>query len=499
MLENILFAFLALILLIPLLYFLPLGFKKQGKLIIVGISLLLALFGLLANTVFNLWQTSLLLLVFALAATYLIEKRLSALIFTDKGSSRLEEEVEVSNDHVVSSIEEEPEEIISEEKEVETATSETLLFKDVIENHHEDSLTLELDEMDSYSKDDKDGIDDDTIGQVSDKELDEVWIDEKTQFDDLKDQPLVHNEETTTETEEVEEEQNDADDASIVDYNIDEIINEAEADTIENELEPLANDSQESISFDTLEELDFMEEDLLTEDEIQEVEEDNYTVEEAIQQVEEEGLIEKEDLLVEQVATVLQDDTEILEEELVKEEPEVLEEELVEEEFEVLEHEVIEEEEVKMLEEHLIEEDEVQEEKGVEEEIELLEEQQVAEESEVVEEELVEEEPEIVITEESVKTKQVKQQMIHTMVAQLQHSRKYLSSKEYVNQVKAHLSPSLPSVDYYTFAHLLIEHYISEHNEKELASLITHLKEKFTNYAIIQQQLQFLEEYYCKK
>ncbi|MBE4908158.1 hypothetical protein IMZ08_08835 [Bacillus luteolus] len=476
--ENILFAFLALILLIPLLYFLPLGFKKQGKLIIVGISLLLALFGLLANTVFNLWQTSLLLLVFALAATYLIEKRLSTLIFADKGSSRLEEEVEVSNDHVVSSSEEETEGIINEEKEVEaekfSATSETLLLKDANEDHQEDSLSLELDEIEYFSTDPKDGIDDDTIGKVSEKELDEEWFVEKTQSDDLKDQTLVHNEETTTETEEVKAEQNDADDASIVDYNIDEIINEAEANTVENELAHTVDNTEETISFDTLEELDFMEEDLLTEDEIRLVEEDEYTIEEDKHQVDEEDIIDEKDLLVEDVATVIEEETEVVEHDLI-------------------------EEEVKVLEEDLVEEDEVQEEKGVEEEIEVIEEQQFEEESEVVDEELVEEELEIGITEESVKTKQVKQQMIHTMVAQLQHSRKYLSSKEYVNQVQAHLHPSLPSVDYYTFAHLLIEHFISEHNDKELASLITHLKEKFTNYAIIQQQLQFLEEYYCKK
>ncbi|QOR65707.1 hypothetical protein IM538_18130 [Cytobacillus suaedae] len=672
MLENILFAFLALILLIPLLYFLPLGFKKQGKLLIIGISLLLALLGLLANTVLNLWQTSLLLLVLALAATYLIEKRLSTFIFVDKGTTQLDEEVKAPTEHVVPS---ETEEIVNAEVEVENervmAPTEALLFNKSIIDHQEDSLTHELDELDSFSNDPKTGIDEDTSGQVSDKELDEEWIDEKIHLDDIKDQSLVHNEETTIDTQEVEAELNETDDASIVDYNIDEIINEAEENTIEDELEPTANDSRESISFDTLDELDYMEEDLLTEDEIQEVEEDNYTIE-AKQQAEEEGIIEEEDLLVKQGATLIHDETEVFKEELVEEEAEVLEEELLEKEAEDLEEELVEEEaedleeelveeeaedleeelveeEAEDLEEELVEEEaEDLEEELVEEEAEDLEEELVVEEAEDLEEELVEEEAEdleeelveeeaedleeelveeeaedleeelveeeaevleelveeeaedleeelveeeaeileeelvdegakvleeelvdeeaevleeqlveeeaeavtvdrveeenivvvddeqveeenkvveegqlletedaadildeevltmneefeVVIPEENVKTKQVKQQMIHTMVAQLQRSRKYLSSREYESQVRAHLHPSLQSADYYTFSYLLIEHYISEHNDKELASLITHLKEKFTNYAIIQQQLQFLEEYYCKK
>lgn len=498
MLENILFAFLALILLIPLLYFLPLGFKKQGKLIIVGISLLLALFGLLANTVFNLWQTSLLLLTFALAATYLVEKRLSTFIFADKGSSLAEEDMKLSIDQEDASFEKEKEKIENAEEVAEdekiNAPIETLTFNDSVGDLEVNIIKTDsnnISKLDSDSIELQTGINEGIIEQVSDKEIDE-WID-VTQFDDLKDNALVHNEETTEAIEEVEEETNESDDSSIVDYNIDEIINEAETNKLENNFEHTVNEPQEGIQFDTLEELDYMEEDLLTEDEIQVVEEE---LDEEEAEVLEEELVEEDEVLEEQL---VEEESKVVDEELVEEETEVLKDvQLVEEETELVEEELA-EDEAEVLEDNQI----------VEEETELVEERHLFGEEAIDsavnsddDEELTmneEEDPEAVIAEESVKTKQVKQQMIHTMVAQLQHSRKYLSSREYENQVKAHLHPSLPSSDYYTFAYLLIEHYISEHNEKELTSLITHLKEKFTNYAIIQQQLQFLEEYYCKK
>jgi hypothetical protein len=529
MLENILFAFVALIILIPLLYFLPLGFKKQGKLIIVGISLLLALFGMIANTIFNLWQTSLLLLVFALVATYLIEKRLSSFIFADRGTSSLEAEKETSSEQKELSFEE-----VADTKKVPTF-SQDQPFKEMVEEQEKVSLIADrkLNEIETRPET---GKDEETIEVVSDNF--EEWAD-VVQVDELNEQHLVHNEDTIQSKVHVEDELNESDDTSIVDYNIDEIIQDTEVISIddkENEIEKLMSietidkletidfteeventtpseelieddcildeipfenneeglylvdektDDPEELRLDSLEELDYMEEDLLVEEDTEIVDELEDTIEEDLLVVEEEV---EEEVEVEEDGQL--SELEVLIEE---EEQQVEEEALDEEEEQQVEEEALDEEEEQQVEEEALDEEEEQQ---VEEEALIEEEEQQVEEKTLDEEEeqLVE-----VVAEENMRTRQVKQQMIHTMVASLQHSRKYLSSSMYEHQVKAHLHPSLPSSDYYTFAYLLIEHYISEHNEKELVSLITHLKEKFTNYAIIQQQLQFLEEYYCKK
>ncbi|RAK21375.1 hypothetical protein B0I26_103337 [Anoxybacillus vitaminiphilus] len=79
--KPFLFAFAALIVLIPILFVLPLGFNRRGKLIIVVVSFCLASFGLLAKSILPLWQVALLLLLLALPVAYLLDKRLGHLLY----------------------------------------------------------------------------------------------------------------------------------------------------------------------------------------------------------------------------------------------------------------------------------------------------------------------------------------------------------------------------------------------------------------------------------
>ncbi|WP_044894625.1 hypothetical protein [Bacillus alveayuensis] len=79
--KPFLFAFAALIVLIPILFVLPLGFNRRGNVIIIAVSFFLASFSILAKSTFPFWQVVLLLLLLALSITYLLDKKLGHLLY----------------------------------------------------------------------------------------------------------------------------------------------------------------------------------------------------------------------------------------------------------------------------------------------------------------------------------------------------------------------------------------------------------------------------------
>ncbi|WP_147532514.1 hypothetical protein [Bacillus marasmi] len=73
--ESYVFAGIALLILIPILYFLPMGFTFKGKVFVVLASLLIGVFGLISVAIFPVWQTALILLLFVSSLAYLMSKR----------------------------------------------------------------------------------------------------------------------------------------------------------------------------------------------------------------------------------------------------------------------------------------------------------------------------------------------------------------------------------------------------------------------------------------
>jgi hypothetical protein len=80
-LKPFLFTLAALIVLIPILFVLPLGFNRRGNMMIIAVSFFLASFGLLAKSMFPFWQVALLLLLLALPIAYLLDKKLGHLLY----------------------------------------------------------------------------------------------------------------------------------------------------------------------------------------------------------------------------------------------------------------------------------------------------------------------------------------------------------------------------------------------------------------------------------
>ncbi|MBA2873671.1 hypothetical protein [Thermaerobacillus caldiproteolyticus] len=86
----------------------------------------------------------------------------------------------------------------------------------------------------------------------------------------------------------------------------------------------------------------------------------------------------------------------------------------------------------------------------------------------------------------------LQKQLLHTVITELQLSRKHLEKAEYERCIHQCLHPHLPDDDYYAFARLLIEHYLLEKDHDKLALWLAHLQEKFAHYPILLKEIQFL-------
>ncbi len=115
----------------------------------------------------------------------------------------------------------------------------------------------------------------------------------------------------------------------------------------------------------------------------------------------------------------------------------------------------------------------------------------------IVEEYVLEEKDDDNTSEEISETRsEIQRQMLQTMVTQLNFSKSRLSDEEYENLVLEYMHPSLPALEYYTFAYMLIEHYISKGQFDKLTLLINELYNKFEKYPVIKLQLDYLIEKY---
>lgn len=82
--KSILVAFISLIILVPLLFFLPLGLSLQGKIIMISAAFLLAVVGIFSSEVVPIWLVGILLLVLIVFVSIILETRLKRVIFAQE-------------------------------------------------------------------------------------------------------------------------------------------------------------------------------------------------------------------------------------------------------------------------------------------------------------------------------------------------------------------------------------------------------------------------------
>mgnify|MGYP000986545760 CR=1 FL=1 len=84
--ELLIFSLISLIILIPIIYFLPLNLTKKGKMTVIAVSFLIALAGLLTKVFMELWQSILLLVGLILLLSMVLTKKYSTALFPMPGS-----------------------------------------------------------------------------------------------------------------------------------------------------------------------------------------------------------------------------------------------------------------------------------------------------------------------------------------------------------------------------------------------------------------------------
>lgn len=402
--QTYLWALGSLVVLVPILYFLPLGMSKKGKWIALVTSVLLASFGLLAQMVVPLWELLVLLVLLIGLVVYMMDKKLGAALYIPALAAQSGEVVEMS----------------------ETEYQQKDVFKKSI--------------------------------QESSSNMDENLLNESVPFPSIIDE---------TTTEEIVPE------SFVENQSIDEVESfiegvETPVYSLQTEAPMIEEDSLPSIQESYLADI----EELLAEDfdEIEQLEEK----ENANWNSELISLLEEDALDSEKEREVQNPILELLEDDLPFEKP------VAEEDFDYNE--------------------EITRAYGetagaygddCEEEPEQVESSEECEGfSETQDEQVVEAEP-------LENRKRVDRELLQVMVSQLELLKKHSDSAEYESQLQAHMNEKLALHDYYTFASMLVKHYISTKNLEKLEILLQDLSEKVVGYTVLESEIDYLYDRYC--
>ncbi|TMU85712.1 hypothetical protein FGG79_10920 [Bacillus sp. BHET2] len=414
-----LFSILALVLLLPILYFIPIGISVKGKIMIASVAFGLTLLGLVASSQYPIWMIGIMLLVLLGISSYMIEQRFSGLLALATGT-------EVEEKQAVYTYEE-------PKKTLQSETDENVGAPETWENDRgipvsieEETETLELDETDEIlivntEIDLKESSEQDEL----DTDMDEVSMEDDSKAEEAESFHLVEDEsewfiENASENELNEEIENVEEKRVAVDNGL-------------SEIESMINGSDEKA-------------------------EDRNEEKEAIQEVFDAKIDKNED--AEKIESLPD-----FEEEL--EEPEYKGPNGIEGE---LDHHDAKEEDMQSPLEDMLE--------------------NVDHDHREVEDLHMNELPQ---------RTRIMREVMKTMIEQIALSQSLYSSDQMENMIKHYLHPSLHDQDYYTFARILMDHYISTEQFEDLQMFIKVIEERFKDYPYIQMDLEQTNDYASEK
>ncbi|MGX6442936.1 hypothetical protein ACWM35_06850 [Neobacillus sp. K501] len=487
--QSFLWAIGSLLILVPIIYFLPLGITLRGKWLVIIISFILGLTGLLAKTIFPLWKTILMLLLLMGIVVYFIEKKLGTVLFlsethipgNEKEFDSYEEEIEdweISEKQVEKSSTKEELEVLPE-NDLEIDKDESFIepiFEPALpvastSVEKENEQLVDWDEDISFIQD-RNQLLEDQVNSFEEIDLTPKEDSEMAEFEELMEQPLV-----IVSEDEPDGDQTDTDVESISEY-FNSLVEEDNLDKenlAETELDKVFINLKKE-SFETVvaenESANELEEQLAEENfDLNSSAEPNFKKTSVETQVNQESSASEISMEV--------DDEELLLEELLEgmsTAPAVINK--VEEKEDVVINQVSFDEEPFML-DFESETEEVALEETSELGISVPEVQKD--------------------TNKNIEQAIIRKELLNTMVSQLELISKKVDSLEYEELIKEHMHEQLPVHDYYTFASLLISHYIRMKKFKELEIFISSICNKVKGYAILEQELEYIYNRYCEK
>ncbi|MFC5733676.1 hypothetical protein [Cytobacillus gottheilii] len=458
---SFILAAISLIVIIPLVIYLPLGLTKKGKVMMTVLSFSFALLGIAGQSVMELWKLLLILLLLVVMSGYLMMKR-SEQFLAAEATADTAFPLYNQDDH------QEYKEKEAEEEVSPIEDHDSVI--EMIETDHDEENVLEVFEAeiivpvaDSKQTDavvlaEKAEAESETEAEAVDGQLDEI------DFDQIRLTELAQDKETLA----IDEKEDESKDAEL---------------SYIGELESLMSDDNPVIQVEQK-----YEENLPGK-----TEENEFSL----------GLeLEDDDFII---PASVENETSTSEQELKSEESELLDESsyIIPSLEEMLEEDEVSAEEILQPQdgEELIVLEEFQEsleEEVVNESDEIIPELMADEEDPIIEEE---EEPWILAATSSDSDEEQQEQeenitlqreVLKTLLEQLQLAKETTEPHVYEKWIQQCMQQKMPQKEHYIFASLLIEHYISQQEHQKLKTLLNELKKQYSNMPIISEQIQFL-------
>lgn len=90
-------------------------------------------------------------------------------------------------------------------------------------------------------------------------------------------------------------------------------------------------------------------------------------------------------------------------------------------------------------------------------------------------------------------------EVFQTILVQAEIAKKVLNDDQYEHFLQSYINYDRPAVECFTFASMLIEHYIKSQNHDALLSLLGNLEERFSRFPILLQEIHYLQAHYASK
>ncbi|EDL64681.1 hypothetical protein [Bacillus sp. SG-1] len=496
--ELYIFALIAFVILLPVLFFLPGGMTKKGRVWIAGGSLLISLLGLLALNQYPLWMVAIILFILVIVSSLVIGNRFGPQLLADGGvqdadNFAADADNVVKEEKIFFAAVDEVDDLVEDNPEEADDFSESGINMDSEENVQEDTLmefitNEELEELPLLT------VTDDSVNKVEsvqdNDETEEIIIDEDTSVEELSELEWLIQQEEQEDTGPVHTVENDEgssdseeslEELPIMDIQEKPVLPDEEMEPLseielmiheaEDEpsiLEPADHEPSQETSNTIPEESDELQPILLDDNEIKFFqsdysEEDQKLVELfSAESSETDSITPEEELLVKEALSdmpvVLEEELDDLsddgssEEEMLQDaesEPSDLEEGILSEPMENTEHES---------------QDEIHSEfpEGVQEESEVRSPLQTL--------------------------------VIQTIVEELAYYKNKMSLAEFEALIAQYMHPKLHDRDYYVLSQQLIQRYNELKEYKKLKLFIDEIEERFISYPVLKSELNDYKE-----
>ena len=484
-LNLLIFALVSLIILFPIIYFLPLKISSRGKIVVIAVSFCISLIGLFTKFLFQVWQSVLLLVALILLVTIIFKKRFTPFMFSmaDKHSIAMDDAEPLKKDHEADLFtfdyipELTPQQHLEAEKQLDTVP--------VLEPLPAVQADFQLNEAAAAVE---------PISQL--EEIDPAVI--AAIHEDLSLKPAVEpaaEKEVVLTAEQMDTEFLDvADLSAFIEKEQHELTLSKEESEVNENLTYLAE--LEEMMMGTQPEANV--EPLSVQDSEDKIEPSLYSdaLEELLKEVE----LEDHSLIIDDTETAV-----TLEDLDVKDVTESIDEGtvepiLVEEPLDALEESMLQDNDMEIGEQANVIQDIVIETSDKERINTFIDRTDTMNENndDAEEENYIQYQPEL----EDNQTEDFDgkhKEVFQTILLQAEIAKKILDQSQYEKFLQGYLNYERPAVESYTFASLLIEHYLNSHNYHELLSLLGKLEENFSQYPILLQEIHYLQAHYAEK